>query len=332
MTGGCRRPGLVLAAAALVLSCAKKMEPPSPDRFAPGLEEVSSKSRIEVELTFDEAIDAAALTADSFSLSEADGSPLQIRGVSAGRSSDRVLVWTEPLQPAAYALRGAVRDDAGNWRPFKVRFRGSGLVDTIPPRVAGVQPAAGASASRRIPQVSVSFSEPMDTSCGPWSLFAPSENDSLFRGGWSSDWRQLTYTAHDSAQRAGPVYFLLGTGVRDLEGNRTRAPAYTYFTRDSVFEGVTFRGRVVWEGGPLGTGIVYFDAGATSALAPLLADGTFSLGLDSGVYDIRVLADTNLDRIADLSGQARQVATDAESVRVGLYPESVPRPIDAYRR
>lgn len=72
---------LALALVALV-SCAKKMLPPSPDRFPPSLQEVETRTRSQVTLVFDEAMNGAKLKPDSFLLTGPAGETLALRGVS----------------------------------------------------------------------------------------------------------------------------------------------------------------------------------------------------------------------------------------------------------
>jgi hypothetical protein len=70
----------------------------------------------------------------------------------------------------------------------------------------------------------------------------------------------------------------------------------------------------------------------TSGLAPVLADGSFATRLRQGEYEVMAAADTNHDGLCDLASPAARFTTDTESLNLMLEPESLPRPVNAYRR
>jgi hypothetical protein len=337
---------VVLASAfavVLFVPCAKKMLPPSPDRFAPHLEEIDMRNRSQVELVFDEEIDPARVVADSFNVTGPDGRRLELRGASLGRQADRVLLWT-PVQAAAglYELRGVVWDRAGNLARFRGRFRGSEKRDSIAPRVVRVEPSPGAAGLRRGVAVRVKFSEPVDTSGTLSFMFVPARYDTLFKSAWDPDWQGLGFVNRESMPGGAVVYFMLQPGVKDLEGNRTRGAAFTYFTSDSVLEAQLIRGKAEWRNGPLGTGTVFFHAESlaetaavearTAALAAVLRDGSFFTKVRQGSYEVEAVADTDGDGLVDLSSTVARFRTEQESLELTLEPAGSPRPISAYRR
>jgi hypothetical protein len=327
------RPVVLAGAVMLVLSaCAKKMLPPSPDRFAPRLLEIRTRNRVSVELLFDEDIDARSATADSIAVYGPDGQQVELRGISMGRQSDRVELWTWPQSPGLYEVKGLVLDQAGNPGRFRGRFRGSDRADTIRPRVAGIRPQPGASGDAR-PKLAVQFSEALDTMSQLSYMFVPSMFDTVYNRGWREDWREVSFVPEDTIDSGVTVYFVLHASGQDLEGNRLSGPAFTYFTPDSVFQGRPVRGTVTWRG-PLGTGLVLFEDTTTTGMAPILSDGSFGTKLDSGQYRAVAVADTNSDGTVDLVGGPVEFGTEQESLAIRLEPtlESIPRTIDAYRR
>ncbi len=362
------RGGVVLLlVCVLVMGCAKKMAPPSPDRFAPRLAEIRTLNRVRVELRFDEPLDPSSVVADSFSVLGPDGAPLQVRGAVQGRRSDRVELWTWPQRLVVYEVRAVVRDAEGNVGRIRGRFRGSSRIDTIPPRVTDVRPAPGCTGQRAL-EVRLSFNEPIDTTARPEFLFVPSELDSVMQPSWDADWQTLVLTrpalrvgrdddagqpgrvpADSAAARAlvpgdslvpadsAPepeqlVYFVLFPTVADLEGNRMLDAAFTYFTNDSVFEADLVHGRAVWREGLLGTGVVFFDTGPAVGLTSVNHEGTFATRLKPGTYGITAVSDTDGDGLVDLVCRVDSFATAAESLDLIFQPETLPQPIHGYRR
>jgi len=371
----------------VLLACAKKMLPPSPDRFPPHLQEVDTRTRSQVALVFDEEIDGAKLSPDSFHLTGPAGETLALRGASLGRKGDEVQLWTPTQEPKLYDVRGIVWDRAGNPARFRARFRGSSKPDTIPPRVTQVAPTPGSARQKRGVAVRVTFSEAIDTTSlgtagetlgtvpvrgetlgtvpvrgqSPY-MFVPAEYDTQFKRSWTSDWQTLNFTRLESLPTGAVIYFLLQRRVRDLERNLVQGPAFTYFTSDSVFDGVPVKGKAKWHDVPLGTGTVLFRAldtvkavpglgdslsagtvpletvppetvpSRTTGLAPVLTDGSFSTKVRKGEYEVVAVADTNGDGLVDLVSPALKFNTDAESLSLFFEPESLPKPINAYRR
>lgn len=359
----------VLTLLMAMVSCAKKMLPPSPDRFAPRLQAVETRTRSQVTLIFDEGINGAKLKPDSFLLTGPAGETIALRGASLGRKSEEVQLWTPIQEVKLYEVRGIVWDRSDNKTRFRARFRGSSIQDTIAPRVARIDPAPGSPRQKRGVRIRVTFSETIDTSKVVDHLFTPVEYDTLFKRSWSTDWQTLTFTRIESMPSGAAVYLLVQPGAVDLEGNRATDPAFTYFTSDTIFDGVAVKGRAAWPGmttlTPASlsrgreekegvTGAVFFQhlaapesAGSghdpnpqtdsvmslrTTGLAPMLSDGSFATMLRKGEYEVVAVADTNGDGLAELVSLPMKFNTDAESLNLSLEPESLPQPINAYRR
>ena len=366
--------GCKLLAVGFLLSsgCAKKMLPPSPDRFPPHLVEIRTRTRARLELEFDEGLAQSGLVADSFRITWAQDSVLAIRGVTLSRKTGRIQLWTDVQSPKTYVLTGVVRDTAKNVGRFRARFVGSTRVDTIAPRVTRVTPAAGTGGVRSS-LVTVEFSEEMDTTGGQVRsanaevriadhllLVVPARLDTLVRTSWDADWQSLTIgilreTSGDTTEQrnddsdttqnpkpkiqnpsapADRVYVLLLPGLEDLEGNVCKEPAFTCFTADSAFGGVNVKGEVQSANGevPSANGVVFFDGDVTKAFAPLLSDWSFSALVLPGTYEVRAVADTNSDGLVDLAGTVPDFSTKAESLKLTLSPVESLLPIHVYRR
>lgn len=312
----------------LLVFCAKKMLPPSPDRFSPRLVEVNARTRVQVELVFDEDIDPARLTVDSFEIVRAPGGDtIQLKGVSLGRERNRVLLWTQPQTPGRWTVYGVVWDIAGNKTRFRAGFSGATRTDTISPRILSIAPSPGSANLSRGVRISVRFSEPVDTASGVRYFIVPKDYETLFARKWEPNWQEVSFVFPDSLEKGQNFYFLLYSGVADLEGNKIKTPGYTYWTTDSVFQGKSVKGRT-----SVRNGVVFFNRERTEAIAPILEDGSFELKLRIEDYSVLGVSDTNGDGLVDLISPRRDFNPMSESLSLVFVPESIPEPIDAYCR
>jgi hypothetical protein len=225
-----------------------------------------------------------------------------------------------------------VTDRAGNIGRFRAHFVAGSKADTIPPRLVKVEPAPGATGRRWGTAMRVRFSEAMDTALAPRWLVVPRAHESLLAPGWDPDWRGFRLTARESLPPGRPVYVLIQPGVQDLEGNPCSAWAYTYFSPDTGLFGRSVAGRVKWEAGPFGTGVVFFDAESSPGMALVARDGTFSTRVAGTNHEVIAVADTNGDGLADLSTSRLAIAAPSETVLFELRPDSLSLPLGAYRR
>jgi len=327
----------VVSAVLVVAACAKKMMPPSPDRFAPHLEEIVTRNRSQVELVFDEPIDGRRVFVDSFYVSDANGLGVRLRGASLGRQSAGVMLWTPVQSVQLYHVQGTVWDVAGNAARFRARFRGSDKQDTIAPTASRITPVPATAGLIRAATVTVRFSEPVDTAVAPEFVFVPEEYDTLFSRTWEPDWQTIRLAFADTLPPGSVVYVQLLPGVRDLEANRSRTTAFTYFTPDSVFAAEPVTGRAEWHAGPLGTGTVFFFPETTpparaAGLAAILPDGSYATRLRPGTWHAVAVADTDFDGLVDLSATSTKFAPPRESLDFRLAPETVPGPVRDFRR
>lgn len=316
----------------LLAACAKKLPPPSPDRFPPRLERIVTRTRTQLEIEFDEPVDPAETAPESLVLTGPGGDRLPVRGVSRGRGDTRLLVWTPALGPGLYEVRGRAVDRDGNAIRFRGRFKASERSDTIAPRVAALDPRPGADRVRFSPRVTVRFSEPVDTTAGvPW-FFVPTRLDTLFRRAWEQDWQSFAVGYRDSLEPGIVAYFVVPTGWRDLENNPARSAAVTFFSADSSPELALVGGRVVSPDSVLRGGLVFVEAEATVAAAAVEPSGRFVLRVRPGSYRAFAVADTSGDGIADLASSPLSLTAPAESLELRLGPADQPLRLDAYRR
>jgi ribosomal protein L35AE/L33A len=316
----------------VMAGCAKKMLPPSPDRFSPRLTAVTARVRTQVELTFDERLDAGRLSAESLLVVRPDGSAVALRGVSLGRSDAAVLVWAGFEPGVLYEIRGTVFDATGNPGWFRARFVASLKSDTIPPRLRRLDPPAGATGRMTGQPVRVRFTEALDTAAVPTWFFVPSSADSQYRFEWDPDWQGFRLQARESLVGGGGVYFVLLPGLRDLDGNVSSAWALTYFTSDSAFVGRQLRGSVGFPAGQPRRGMVLFDGPSTFAAALLDSSGGFLAWVPESAGTAVALADSDGDGLADLVSAAVPYSTDGDSLFLELRLQVPPRRFDAYRR
>jgi hypothetical protein len=319
-------------ALALLAACAKKLPPPSPDRFPPRVDRVLTRTRTQVELEFDEAVEPAATAAESLVLTGPDGVRVPVRGVSRGRGDARLLVWTPVLAEGVYEIRGKAADRDGNGVRFRARFRASARADSVAPRIAALDPRPGAERVRFSPRVTVRLSEPADTTLGVKWFFVPAGFDTLFRRVWEKDWQSFGLGFRDSLPAGLTAYLVIPAGWADLEGNRARLAAATYFSTDSAPGLALVAGRASSGDSILRGGVVLVESEHTVAAAAIEPGGRFASRVRPGDYRVLAVADTSGDGMADLVSQAVEFTAPAASLELKLEPAQAQLPIDAYRR
>jgi hypothetical protein len=204
-------------------------------------------------------------------------------------------------------------------------------VDTIAPRVIAVAPVPETRGLFKSIRIVVRFSEPVDTTGELNYLIVPRAVETLFGRSWDPDWQEVRFVCRESL--AGQdFYFLLAPGVSDLERNRCPVAAWTWWTADSVFDGVRVRGRAYFNEQPVKAGAIFLNESTTSALAPILSDGSWELKLRRGVYSVFGVGDTDFDGQVELISPEVQFNTADESLMLFFVPESVPRKLNEYCR
>ncbi|MCX8014635.1 MAG: Ig-like domain-containing protein [candidate division WOR-3 bacterium] len=318
-----------------LISCAKKALPHSPDRFAPHLEKIDAVNRTKIDLVFDEMIDVSKLNPQNFLIVSATAETLHIRTISSGKKSDVVSLFTLPAKPEIYTITGLVSDRYGNIARINKRFRGSAIIDSIPPKIVAITPASGTLNLFHNIKVEVNFSEPMDTSKPIKYLMYPLEKNKM-RTFWRSDWKGLYFSYLDSLLPHTTVYFILLPYLSDLEGNHLKELGYTFFTSDS-FIGYTnqnersrttssfslplISGTLTYHNQPIKNGIVVFSSEQRKSLTISDVAGNFSLRLYPAHYQISAIADTNFDQKIDLFVQSVDSILDsAKTIKLNLMP------------
>lgn len=206
---------------------------------APAATGVATNTRITA--TFSEAMNAASLTGESFSV--LGGSPATpISGTVTYAASSRTATFT----PASFlpvnsvftaSITTAATDAAGNALAGNAAvapnagshvwtFTTGSTADAIPPTVLGVNPVAGATGVCRTQSINATFSEPMDAASIDAITFRITENGVAVPGSVSYDAvnRIASFVPAAatgfSANAALSVTIASGaTGVRDLAGN-----------------------------------------------------------------------------------------------------------------
>ncbi len=182
-----------------------------------------------VVVTFDEGIDPATVSTVSM--------PITISGfsgvVAGGYAVDGAVVTFTPLNPLPADRRinvrvnsgstTAVHDFAGNLSNFFSSFFDTGdtVVDTMPPEVVLVSPAAGAAEVSQGSRVVLTFSESLNAATVSSSNFAlladgATRSASISR---SSDNRTVVLVPSSTLPGGSVVTVVATDGVRDLSGN-----------------------------------------------------------------------------------------------------------------
>jgi hypothetical protein len=318
------------------------MLPPSPDRFPPRLQEIIPVNQIRLDLIFDEEIDYGAISEQSFLLTTPNNETLLIRTVSRGASLNIMTLYTQPLQPVQYLISGTVADRFNNIAQFRRNFQASSVIDTISPRITRFLPQIGMTRKNRNISFEFSFSEPMDTARPVGFIVYPLDKQKM-NWQYSDDWQSLTFgystrgkpgeTFIDSLAPNTNVYFILQPSLTDLSGNRLQNSAYTFFTTESVLPPVIVSGNLYYQNQPYPDGIVIFTNPNSKAITVSDQQGIFAIRLDSALYQITAVKDTNFDNFVDLSVELNDFnPLDTLPVKLNLQPILKSQEIDYYLR
>jgi len=309
------------------------MLPPSPDRFPPNLLEINPINRIKLDLVFDEDINASKLTSQSLTVTSGNGETLKIRTLTRGKTANIISLFTESIKLEQYYLTGVVEDKFGNIRNIiNKSFKGSAVIDTFRPTITTVVPKIGATKIYKKIYFDFGFSKPMDTLSVINYLVYPLDKNKI-RWEWSRDWQNLTFSYPDSLSPHTTVYFILQPTLKDLENNRLENCVYTFFYTDSVLPPILASGNLSYENQPYKNGIVIFTSDMTKRVAVSDGSGKFSIRLDSALYNIIAVADTNYDNLVDLFAEQKTFSfKDTTTVKFNLIPILESKTIDSYLR
>lgn len=322
---------LLLTSCLFLFSCAKKMLPPSPDRFSPHLLQIKSINRIKTDLIFDEEINVSKLSPQTITITAGDGETLNIRTISQGKTANTISLFTNRIKPKDYYLSGTFEDRAGNVRQVvNKRFKGSIVIDTLPPSILTISPKIGTiKMSKRI-NFDFSFSEPMDTLASINYIVYPLEKTKI-KWAWRSNWQELTFSYPDSLAPYTYVYFILLPTLKDLENNRMENCGYTFFTTESLLPPILVSGNLYYQDQPYKNGLIMFTSNTKKHITVSDISGKFSIRLDSIVYNISAFADTNYDNMVDLFAEQNNFHyKDTTRIKLNLVPVLEIKTIDSY--
>jgi hypothetical protein len=148
---------------------------------------------------------------------------------------------------------------------------------------------------------------------------------------WQNDWQKLTFGYSDSLLPKSTVYFLLAPTIKDLENNQSKDYGYTFFTSDTNLSPILVSGELFYDNQPYKNGIVIFSESNKKAFTVSDANGIFSIRLDSLIYNVTALTDTNYDNYVDLISELDNFnAADTNKIKLELKPISENKTIDKY--
>jgi hypothetical protein len=314
-------------------SCAKKMLPPSPDRFRPHLLEINPVNRVRLDLVFDEDINISKLTTENFHITSVNGATLQIRTLGKSNNRYTISLFTTPTKPGQYLLSAIVEDMNNNVAQIDSRkFQSSTFIDTFAPKITSFSPKVGAIKRYKNILIDFTFSEPMDTTSTVNFIVTPLDKNKI-NWVWSKDWQNITFGYPDSLIPNTIVSFVLLPTLTDLENNRLDACGYTFFTTESILPAVLVSGNLFYQEKPFANGIVVFTSNSVKTLAVSDLSGNFSARLDSASYTITAIADTNHDGFVDLFAEKTGFnTTDTTHIRLNVIPILEGQQIDTYLR
>jgi hypothetical protein len=294
----------------ILIACAHKAPPIAKDRLNPKLLRVEVLNTRQIQLTFSEEIDTAALVIDSIRLTS-ESKTLAVDQVYPSLSSSEIVLITEPMEEVTYEINGVVYDNAENKGNFSKTFKGSTLPDTIAPWIVGY--AQG----RNTSEFHLSFTEALDT----LSLaFSTLPKKSLMPV-WVNT-RYVRFVPETAGESLGfdTTYYLYLKVVRDISGNRA-APFITSITPDTVYRPIILQGKALINETPVVSGLALLERNAPVAVT-LVTDGEFTFEVrDSLNFDVQVIA-------GDYSGKGTVKAGGDNTIKLEPGKVDIDRLID----
>ncbi|MEO0083175.1 MAG: Ig-like domain-containing protein, partial [candidate division WOR-3 bacterium] len=206
-------------------------------------------------------------------------------------------------------------------------FMASSATDTIPPRITSIRPNLGATNVAKQILIEFVFSEPMDTASTVKFLTTPLDT-SFVRWQWGSDWQTLSFGYRETLAPNATVYFALLPTLKDLENNQIKNYGYTFFTVDSSLAPILVSGDLSYNQQPYVDGVVIFSNPSSKAFTLSDKNGKFSIRLDSLVYQILAVADTNFDNQVDLFSELPNFnPRQTQQLKLNLLPDTAKRNI-----
>ncbi|MCS7258246.1 MAG: Ig-like domain-containing protein [candidate division WOR-3 bacterium] len=316
----------------MLIGCAKKMLPPSPDRFAPQLLEIEPKTQTRLDLVFNEEILPYTDSIYRFYVTNKTDTFEVISIVST--SSNMLSIYTKPLTPnTQYQIHGWVADRTGNFTVIKKAFKSTSQPDSTGPKIVNIYPKPGSNLKyRKDFYIEVIFSEPVDPKSNICFAISPLYKEKV-NYQFSKDYQTLTFYYTDTLVYQGLVYFILLPSITDIANNRLRNLGYTYFTSDSTFITGFARGKISFQNLPIADGIIVFKRGNLKSFTTSNRDGIFSCKLEPGKYFITVIADTNNDFYVDLISPESDIVVDTTQLElpvINLFPATTQINLNEY--
>jgi len=264
----------------LVLACAHKAPPIAKDRLSPKLIRIEVLNSRQLQLTFSENIDTAALTIDSIAITSA-ADTLDVLQAYPSLSASEVVLITESMKNVVYDIRGAIFDEAENKGNFENSFSGSVMPDTISPWVVGH------SQGRNKNEFFLRFSEAMDTTSLAFSVIPRRVFIPVFTNS-----RYIRFVPETPGESLGfdTTYYLYLKNATDISGNRT-SPFVTAITPDTVYRPVILQGKTVLDDTLGKNGLALLERTLPVAIA-LVQKGEFGFEVrDSLPFDVKIICD-----------------------------------------
>jgi hypothetical protein len=264
----------------LILACAHKAPPIAKDRLNPRLISVEVLNTRQIQLSFSEKLDTAALVTDSVLVTSVQDTLVVLQLYPSLSASEIVLI-TKPMENVTYEISGVVFDEAENKGNFKSHFQGSTLPDTIAPWLTGY------SQGRNTQEFFLNFTEALDTLSLAFSIIP----EKKFLPVWVNS-RHIRFIPETAGESLGfdTTYYLYLKQARDISGNRT-LPFITSITPDTVYRPTTLKGKALIDETPVNNGLALLERMSLVAIA-LVKKGEFTFDVrDSLAFDVQVIAD-----------------------------------------
>jgi hypothetical protein len=264
----------------LILACAHKAPPIAKDRLNPKLISVEVLNTRQIQLSFSEKIDTAALVADSVLVTSVQDT-LAVLQLYPSLSASEIVLITKPMKNVTYDISGVVFDEAENKGNFKSHFQGSTLPDTIAPWLTGY------SQGRNTQDFFLNFTEALDTLSLEFSIIPKKK----FIPVWVNS-RYIRFIPETAGESLGfdTTYYLYLKQARDISGNRT-LPFITSITPDTVYRPIVLKGKALIDETPVNNGLALLERMSLVAIA-LVKKGEFAFDVrDSMVFDVQIIAD-----------------------------------------
>ncbi|MEO0074910.1 MAG: Ig-like domain-containing protein [candidate division WOR-3 bacterium] len=324
------------------INCAKKMLPPSPDRFAPRLQQINPINKTRIDLVFDEPINVASLNPSDFQIISVNKQEtLAIKLLTYHPDFKTITIYTNPAINQSYQLLGTLEDRFSNTAIINRRFTASRVADTTPPQLISIEPKPATTNKNRNVYFEFKFSESIDTTTTPYFIIYPLDKTRI-HWQYTKDWQGLTFgyamrkqndITLDSLPPKTTVYFILMPTLSDLANNRMSNCAYTYFTTESVLSPLIRWGTLNYQNNPYPNGIIIFSNQNQKVITISQLNGDFSVQLDTTFYQIIALADTNYDKSVDLYAELnRYHPLDSITLNIPLSINPPYQKIDDYLR